>query len=74
MLSSCLPSCVKCLKLLNALCAVPTFMSLVRFGLSYDKYPALKKYYDAMKERPSVVSGIPPHWKEEPNKDWLADV
>ena len=55
-------------------CAVPTFMALARFGLSYDKHPALKKYYDTVKERPSVVSGIPPHWKEDPDKTWLADI
>ena len=49
-------------------------MNLVRFGLSYDKYPALKKYYESVKDRPSVASSVPPHWKEDPDKDWLAGI
>ena len=57
-----------------AVIAAPTFMSLVRFGLSYGKYPTLQKYYNMLKERPSVMSGMPPHWKEDPDKTWLAHV
>jgi glutathione S-transferase len=54
--------------------AAPLFMALGRFGLSFGKYPALQKYYDMVKERPSVVSSFAPGWREEPDKDWLGDI
>ena len=51
-------------------------MTMVRFGISYDKYPGLRQYYLMLSERPSVVDSTPPHWKEDPagTKEWLANV
>ncbi|XP_048731053.1 glutathione S-transferase A-like isoform X2 [Ostrea edulis] len=36
----------------------------VRLGLSLDKFPNLKAYYERACARPSVKATWPPHWKE----------
>ncbi|XP_030644277.1 glutathione S-transferase A [Chanos chanos] len=44
----------------------PTIALTFRLGLSHEKYPKLAKYYNLMKERPSVKATWPPHWLENP--------
>ncbi|XP_033726695.1 glutathione S-transferase A-like [Pecten maximus] len=42
-----------------------TFLAtVVRFGSSLGKFPALKSYYDRLRERPSIKASWPPHWSE----------
>ncbi|KAM4539905.1 glutathione S-transferase A-like [Odontesthes bonariensis] len=33
-----------------------------RFGLSEERYPKLAKYYNLLKDRPSIKASWPPHW------------
>ncbi|KAI8520088.1 hypothetical protein Bbelb_033450 [Branchiostoma belcheri] len=55
-------------------CTFPFFASLVRMGFNMSRYPHLAKYYDLVKDRPSVQASYPPHWKDTPNKDTLKDI
>ncbi|GCB78183.1 hypothetical protein scyTo_0015781 [Scyliorhinus torazame] len=53
----------------------PQVAYAVHFGLSSDKYPKLMEYYNRLKERPSIQTSWPPHWKESPpTMDVLKDV
>ncbi|XP_078607001.1 glutathione S-transferase A-like [Branchiostoma floridae x Branchiostoma japonicum] len=55
-------------------CAFPFIATLVRMGFNMSRYPHLAKYYDLVKDRPSVKASWPPHWKDTPNKDVLKDI
>eukprot|EP00850_Spirogloea_muscicola_P019273 SM000187S03890 [mRNA] locus=s187:201700:203234:+ [translate_table: standard] len=53
----------------------PFLASSVRFGLQLEQdYPNLGKYYKNIEQRDSVQRTWPPHWKESPNQDALADL
>lgn len=48
----------------------------VRFGFKLSAYAELNKYYDSLKDRPSIKSSWPPHWKESelaPEKQVLSE-
>ncbi|XP_035679374.1 glutathione S-transferase A-like isoform X3 [Branchiostoma floridae] len=55
-------------------CTFPYVATLVRMGFNLSRYPHLAKYYDLVKDRPSVKASWPPHWKDTPNKDVLKDI
>ncbi|XP_034560962.1 glutathione S-transferase A-like [Notolabrus celidotus] len=38
-----------------------------RFGLSFERYPILTKYYNLLKDRPSIKATWPPRWTDSPN-------
>ena len=53
----------------------PQILSPERYGMTYgDHYPALQRYADALRARPSIAGSFPPHWANTPGKDWLASV
>ncbi|XP_078607005.1 glutathione S-transferase A-like [Branchiostoma floridae x Branchiostoma japonicum] len=52
-------------------CTFPFIATLVRMGFNMSRYPHLAKYYDLVKDRPSVKASWPPLWKDTPNKDFL---
>ncbi|KAK9868571.1 hypothetical protein WJX84_004415 [Apatococcus fuscideae] len=49
----------------------PQVLFFVRQGASLDEYPKLKAYLADAKERPSIKSNWPPHWKDTPNQENL---
>lgn len=44
----------------------PLFAVLVRGGLPLESRPNLKRYYEALSQRPSIQATWPPHYKESP--------
>ncbi|CAN9503805.1 unnamed protein product [Ophioblennius macclurei] len=45
------------------------------FGLSAERYPKLGKYYNLLKERPSIKTSWPPHWVDNKHGfDVLKDI
>lgn len=52
----------------------PFVIALQRFGASLKDFPALAKYAEKVKARPSFVETSPPHWKGTAGKDWLASL
>ena len=46
----------------------PVVAYLIHRGLTIDKYPALKKYINAVRERPSAMNSHPEGWKERGGK------
>ncbi|XP_008330279.1 glutathione S-transferase rho isoform X2 [Cynoglossus semilaevis] len=53
----------------------PAVAYLFRFGLSEERFPNLAKYYNCLKERPSVKATWPPHWLDNPKgQDTLKDL
>uniref|UniRef100_A0A3Q1EPZ0 Glutathione S-transferase rho n=1 Tax=Acanthochromis polyacanthus TaxID=80966 RepID=A0A3Q1EPZ0_9TELE len=44
----------------------PNVAFLFRLGLSSERYPALTKYYNGLKDRPSIKATWPPHWQTTP--------
>uniref|UniRef100_A0A672H5X2 Glutathione S-transferase A-like n=1 Tax=Salarias fasciatus TaxID=181472 RepID=A0A672H5X2_SALFA len=42
----------------------PNIAYLFRSGLCEKRYPNLAKYYNGLKDRPSIKANWPPHWKE----------
>ena len=54
------------------------FFPIVAFGvrskLDLTPFPFLKEYYDTLATRPSIKESFPPHWAEEPAKDFFAGV
>ncbi|KAI8520087.1 hypothetical protein Bbelb_033440 [Branchiostoma belcheri] len=54
---------------------IPALAFLVRMQLSLkERFPLLASYYERVKDRPSVQSGWPPHWKDSPGMGYLKDV
>ncbi|XP_078596916.1 glutathione S-transferase A-like isoform X2 [Branchiostoma floridae x Branchiostoma japonicum] len=54
---------------------IPALAFLKRMKLPMKEgFPHLASYYERVKDRPSVQSGWPPHWKETPGYDYLKDV
>ncbi len=54
---------------------IPQVFFVVRMGLKLENnYPRLAAYYNKLKDRPSVVATMPPHWKEGPGPNLLADL
>jgi len=47
-------------------------MFMSRLKMTFKNHPNLKRYYDMVKDRPTVVKTLPPHWKEEEAKDILS--
>ncbi|KAM9384025.1 glutathione S-transferase A-like [Pholidichthys leucotaenia] len=56
----------------------PSVAILYRFGLCEKRYPNLAKYYNCLKERPSIKASWPPKWDEDikggPPRDLLKDI
>ena len=46
----------------------------VRVGLTLNRWPRLKHYYNALKERPSIQKTWPPHWHTSEPKTWLSQL
>ncbi|XP_035694142.1 glutathione S-transferase A-like isoform X2 [Branchiostoma floridae] len=55
-------------------CIFPFIAIIVRMGFNLSQYPHLTKYYDLVKDRPSVKASWPPLWKGTPNKDLYKDI
>ncbi|XP_030644276.1 glutathione S-transferase A [Chanos chanos] len=53
----------------------PLIAIILRFGLSQEKHPSLTRYYNQVKDRPSVKATWPPHWvNNPPGMDMLKDL
>ncbi|XP_051811649.1 glutathione S-transferase A isoform X2 [Acanthochromis polyacanthus] len=52
----------------------PVIAVIFRFGLSSERYPALAKYYNSLKDRPSIKASWPPHWHEPPELDVMKTI
>ncbi|XP_029938076.1 glutathione S-transferase A-like [Salarias fasciatus] len=53
----------------------PNVAYAFRFGLSPERYPKLAKYYNLLKDRPTIKATWPPHWFEsEQGFEALKDV
>uniref|UniRef100_A0A3Q1G4L6 Glutathione S-transferase rho n=1 Tax=Acanthochromis polyacanthus TaxID=80966 RepID=A0A3Q1G4L6_9TELE len=52
----------------------PNVAFLFRLGLSSERYPALAKYYNSLKDRPSIKASWPPHWHEPPELDVMKTI
>ena len=46
----------------------------VRGKLNLSAFPALQDYYLRVEKRPSVKASWPPHWNEEPGKDFFVGI
>ena len=44
----------------------PQLAVLARGSLSFEGRPNLKRYYDELSQRPSIVASWPPHFKDTP--------
>uniref|UniRef100_A0A3Q1EBB4 Glutathione S-transferase rho n=1 Tax=Acanthochromis polyacanthus TaxID=80966 RepID=A0A3Q1EBB4_9TELE len=49
----------------------PVIAYMFRSGLSSERYPALGKYYNSLKDRPSIKATWPPTWQGTPAQDTL---
>ncbi|XP_034017457.1 glutathione S-transferase A-like [Thalassophryne amazonica] len=53
----------------------PNVAYLFHFGLCPKRYPKLDKYYNSLKDRPSIKTTWPPNWLENPQgQDVLKDI
>ncbi|XP_054619416.1 glutathione S-transferase A-like [Dunckerocampus dactyliophorus] len=52
----------------------PLIANAFYFGLRADRYPKLAAYYNQLKDRPSIKSTWPPHWKGAQAEDRLKDL
>ncbi|XP_070532761.1 glutathione S-transferase A-like [Ptychodera flava] len=56
-------------------CLFPLVAVLVRQGMDLEKHaPNLARYYNTLKERPSIQASWPPHYKVSPNQDAFTDL
>ncbi|XP_051811652.1 glutathione S-transferase A-like [Acanthochromis polyacanthus] len=49
----------------------PVIAYMFRSGLSSERHPALGKYYNSLKDRPSIKATWPPTWQGTPAQDTL---
>ncbi|XP_051811650.1 glutathione S-transferase A-like [Acanthochromis polyacanthus] len=52
----------------------PSVAFLFRLGLSRERHPVLAKYYNSLKDRPSIKATWPPHWQTSPELDMLKTI
>ncbi|XP_051811638.1 glutathione S-transferase A-like [Acanthochromis polyacanthus] len=52
----------------------PLIAFLFHFGLSSERYPALAKYYNSLKDRPSIKATWPPYWQKIPEMDTMKPI
>ncbi|XP_051811634.1 glutathione S-transferase A-like isoform X2 [Acanthochromis polyacanthus] len=52
----------------------PSVGFLFRLGLSSERHPVLTKYYNSLKDRPSIKATWPPTWQVTPGLDMLKTV
>ena len=52
----------------------PVLAFLVRCGICLDSRPSLKKYYEKLSARPSIVASWPPHYKETSPSDMFQGI
>ncbi|XP_051811637.1 glutathione S-transferase A-like [Acanthochromis polyacanthus] len=52
----------------------PVIAYLFHFGLCSERHPALGKYYNSLKERPSIKATWPPTWQSTPAQDMLKTI
>ncbi|XP_051811630.1 glutathione S-transferase A-like [Acanthochromis polyacanthus] len=49
----------------------PYIAYMFHYGLSSERYPALAKYYNSLKDRPSIKASWPPYWQKFIEQDTL---
>ena len=52
----------------------PHLAVLVRGGFSFEGRPNLKRYYEQLSQRPSIVASWPPHFKDTPPTEMFTKV
>uniref|UniRef100_A0A3Q1FU29 Glutathione S-transferase rho n=1 Tax=Acanthochromis polyacanthus TaxID=80966 RepID=A0A3Q1FU29_9TELE len=52
----------------------PFIAYMFHYGLSSERYPALAKYYNSLKDRPSIKATWPPYWQKYADQDALKTI
>uniref|UniRef100_A0AAQ5Z7V7 Glutathione S-transferase rho n=1 Tax=Amphiprion ocellaris TaxID=80972 RepID=A0AAQ5Z7V7_AMPOC len=52
----------------------PYIAYMFHYGLSSERYPALAKYYNSLKDRPSIKATWPPYWQKFADQDALKTI
>ena len=52
----------------------PHLAVLARGSLSFENRPNLKRYYDDLSQRPSILASWPPHFKDTPPTEMFAKI